>query len=120
MFRSLFNFAFLRDNRRRKTGSGRRPRKALSHRPALLALEGRTLPSTIAWLRPVSGDWDTPANWAGGLAAVLASGLLDDPLHAGATESLVRGEGLIVREVAQATGEVDGALDGERGALPGA
>jgi hypothetical protein len=32
----------------------------------LLDLESRTLLSTISWLRPVSGDWDTAANWAGG------------------------------------------------------
>jgi hypothetical protein len=24
------------------------------------------LPSTVTWLSPVSGDWDTPANWDGG------------------------------------------------------
>jgi hypothetical protein len=32
----------------------------------MVGLESRMLPSTIAWLRPVSGDWDNPANWAGG------------------------------------------------------
>jgi hypothetical protein len=32
----------------------------------LVDLESRTLLSTIAWLRPVSGDWNTAANWAGG------------------------------------------------------
>jgi hypothetical protein len=37
-----------------------------SFRPELVNLESRTLLSTINWLRPVSGDWDTPANWAGG------------------------------------------------------
>jgi hypothetical protein len=49
--------------------AGRRrpaPRGARGFRPELVALESRTLPSTIAWLRPVGGDWDTPANWAGG------------------------------------------------------
>jgi hypothetical protein len=29
-------------------------------------LEDRTVLSTFTWLRPVSGDWDNPANWAGG------------------------------------------------------
>jgi hypothetical protein len=38
----------------------------VSYRPEVLTLECRTLPSTIAWLRPVGGDWDDPANWAGG------------------------------------------------------
>jgi hypothetical protein len=38
----------------------------LSYRPDLLTLEGRTLPSTITWLHPTSGDWDNAANWAGG------------------------------------------------------
>jgi hypothetical protein len=39
---------------------------AWSYRPELLDLESRTLLSIIAWLRPVDGDWDTGANWAGG------------------------------------------------------
>jgi hypothetical protein len=42
-----------------------RPR-TLPYRPRLEALEDRTVLSTIAWLNPVSGDWDTAANWAGG------------------------------------------------------
>jgi hypothetical protein len=35
-------------------------------RPSLEVLEGRTLPSTIVWINPAGGDWDTPANWSGG------------------------------------------------------
>jgi hypothetical protein len=30
------------------------------------ALEERAVPSTISWLKDVSGNWDTAANWAGG------------------------------------------------------
>jgi hypothetical protein len=41
-------------------------RRAWDYRPLLLALEDRTLLSTITWLHPVSGDWDEAANWAGG------------------------------------------------------
>jgi hypothetical protein len=32
----------------------------------LEALEARWAPAIISWLRPVSGDWDDPANWSGG------------------------------------------------------
>jgi hypothetical protein len=66
MFRDFFNFGFLRDSWRRPTGRRRRARKAENYRPEVLDLENRTLPSTITWLRPVGGDWDTAANWAGG------------------------------------------------------
>jgi hypothetical protein len=62
MLRDFFRFGFLRGNGRRPTGR----RKAASHRPRVLELENRTLPSTVVWLQPVGGDWDTPANWAGG------------------------------------------------------
>jgi hypothetical protein len=51
-------------SRRRRRSAAHR--KAGSYRPELLDLESRTLLSTIAWLRPVGGDWDTPANWSGG------------------------------------------------------
>jgi hypothetical protein len=51
-------------SRRRRRSAAHR--KAGSYRPELLDLESRTLLSTIAWLRPVGGDWDTPANWVGG------------------------------------------------------
>jgi hypothetical protein len=66
MFRALFNFGFLGDSGRFNTSRRRPARKAWSHRPELLDLESRTLLSTIAWLRPVGGDWDDPANRAGG------------------------------------------------------
>jgi hypothetical protein len=51
------------------SGAGRRrpaPRGARGQRPELVALESRTVPSTVAWLRPAGGDWDTGPNWAGG------------------------------------------------------
>jgi hypothetical protein len=66
MLRDFFRFGFLRDGGRRHTGRRRVALKAASYRPQLLDLEDRTLPSTISWLRPVGGDWDGPANWAGG------------------------------------------------------
>jgi hypothetical protein len=48
-------------------GSQRRPARPRpsGYRPRLEDLESRTLLSTIAWLRPVNGDWDTAANWVG-------------------------------------------------------
>jgi hypothetical protein len=42
-------------------------RRALSYRPGFDTLEDRVVLSTFTWARPVSGDWDNPANWAGGL-----------------------------------------------------
>jgi hypothetical protein len=54
----------------RPRGRGSARRRARGYRPELVALEGRTLPSTIAWLRPAAGDWDTGANWAGGRVPV--------------------------------------------------
>ena len=69
MLRNRFNLGVLRRNRRVNTRAARAPRrKASRYRPELLTLEGRTLPSTVTWLSPVSGDWDTAANWAGGHA----------------------------------------------------
>src|SRR5262249_46918665 len=47
-------------------GRGAARPKARGYRPELVELESRTLLSTIAWLRPAGGDWDTPGNWAGG------------------------------------------------------
>jgi hypothetical protein len=32
-------------------------------RPSLVALEGRSLPSTITWANPAGGDWSVPGNW---------------------------------------------------------
>ena len=66
MFRHLFNLGSFRDTGRRNAGRRSKARRAASYRPQLVALEGRTLPSTVSWLHPVSGDWDDPANWAGG------------------------------------------------------
>jgi len=63
MLRSLFNLSrgMSRSSRRCAVRG-----KAWSYRPTVLDLESRTLLSTFTWLRPVSGDWDDPANWAGG------------------------------------------------------
>jgi hypothetical protein len=36
-------------------------------RPAVTRLEMRTLLSTITWASDVSGDWDNPAMWTGGV-----------------------------------------------------
>jgi hypothetical protein len=66
MLRDFFNFGFLRRSRRPNSGRPRGARKTGRYRPELLALENRTLPSTISWLHPVSGDWNDSANWSGG------------------------------------------------------
>ena len=36
-------------------------------RPVLGWLEARTLLSTITWASDVSGDWDNPSMWSGGV-----------------------------------------------------
>lgn len=33
---------------------------------ALESLEDRTVPSTVTWINPSGGDWDTPTNWSTG------------------------------------------------------
>jgi hypothetical protein len=35
-------------------------------RPRMEELETRTLPSTVTWINPAGGDWDTPGNWSTG------------------------------------------------------
>jgi hypothetical protein len=66
MFRHILRAFF----RRASLGRAPRPRgvgrKAVRYRPELLDLESRTLLSTITWLQPTSGDFDDPAQWAGG------------------------------------------------------
>jgi hypothetical protein len=51
----------------RSHAPARRHRTARSrtsgYRPELLALESRIVPSTVRWMSPVNGDWDTAANW---------------------------------------------------------
>jgi hypothetical protein len=42
-----------------------RPRRH-ALRPRLDALEERTLLSTVSWINPSGGDWDTPSNWTTG------------------------------------------------------
>jgi hypothetical protein len=44
----------------------RRERRAAVCRPRLEILENRTLPSTVTWINPAGGDWDTAANWLDG------------------------------------------------------
>jgi RHS repeat-associated protein len=43
----------------------RTPARRRAGRPPLYAetLEGRVLPSTVTWINPAGGDWDTAANW---------------------------------------------------------
>ncbi len=43
---------------------GLRPRLRHGFRPAVLGLEDRTLLSTVTWINPGGGDWDTPSNWS--------------------------------------------------------
>src|SRR5262245_25198218 len=51
----------------------RRARRRLAHRSAwarlrLLPFEDRVVPTTITWSNPAGGDWNTGANWVGGIA----------------------------------------------------
>ena len=36
------------------------------YHPAVSSLEDRTLLSTVTWINPSGGDWDTPSNWSTG------------------------------------------------------
>jgi hypothetical protein len=44
---------------------GRRARQR-NFRPLPIRLEERTLLSTVSWINPSGGDWDTPSNWSTG------------------------------------------------------
>ena len=66
MAHDWFNVGSRCGSKRPSTGRRGGSHRQVSYRPEVLTLECRTLPSTIAWLRPVGGDWDDPANWAGG------------------------------------------------------
>jgi hypothetical protein len=70
MFQSLLGKLFERKSSRGAGGRSSARAKTMVYRPTVEALESRTLLSTIAWLHPLSGDWDTPANWAGGRVPV--------------------------------------------------
>jgi hypothetical protein len=43
-----------------------RPARRLVIRPRLEVLEDRVQPSTLTWINPAGGDWNTPGNWNGG------------------------------------------------------
>ena len=38
--------------------------RSRSFRPLAVRLEDRTLLSTVTWINPSGGDWDTPSNWS--------------------------------------------------------
>src|SRR5229473_6283831 len=40
-------------------------RRKLFFVPRLELIEERTLPSLVAWINPLGGDWDNPLNWLG-------------------------------------------------------
>lgn len=47
----------------------RRPkstRRATRRRLSIEQLEDRTLPATVTWINPGSGNWDTGSNWSTG------------------------------------------------------
>ncbi|MFC4998449.1 hypothetical protein ACFPIJ_11450 [Dactylosporangium cerinum] len=66
------------------------------------------------------GVADDPAGGAGCLVGVGLVGFRDDFLDSGPAKPLVRLERVGVRQVPQASGELDGALRRDRGALAGA
>ncbi len=53
----------------RPTKGGRRSARNATRRlrPRAEILEGRTLLSTVTWINPDGGDWDTPSNWDTGV-----------------------------------------------------
>jgi hypothetical protein len=46
--------------------------------PRLELLEDRTLPSTVNWINPAGGDWDTAGNWQDSLGVNRVPGATDD------------------------------------------
>jgi hypothetical protein len=59
----LLRLLLVRDSRRNRRGNGRR---RAAPRLRIEVLEGRALPSTVTWINPGGGDWDTAANWLDG------------------------------------------------------
>jgi hypothetical protein len=47
----------------RRHSAGRQPRPGGRLRLSLEFLEDRTVPSTVNWINPAGGDWDTASNW---------------------------------------------------------
>jgi probable HAF family extracellular repeat protein len=63
--RRTFNASSLTSLFKPSSAQGRRvsPRR---FRPLPIRLEERTLLSTVSWINPSGGDWDTPSNWSTG------------------------------------------------------
>src|SRR5207253_1704917 len=60
-------FRFLSHKSGRSIRRDRRAKRMmLTARPEVLRLEDRTLPSTVTWINPGSGDWNTASNWSSG------------------------------------------------------
>ncbi len=69
----MFSFSWLRGLRSRvstwsstRTSGRRRRRVGVTWNPLCERLEDRTLPSTVTWINPSGGDWDTGSNWSSG------------------------------------------------------
>ena len=72
-------FSANRSNRSAKTSQARGKRSPWrSFTPRLELLEDRTLPSTVNWINPAGGDWDTAGNWQDSLGVNRLPGAADD------------------------------------------
>jgi hypothetical protein len=67
-----------------KGGRARRKPRLMT-RLAFDRLEDRTLPSTVTWINPSGGDWDTGSNWSTGTLPGAADDAVINTLNAGAT-----------------------------------
>jgi hypothetical protein len=52
---------------------------------SLEALELRSVPSTVSWINPAGGDWDTGGNWTGGSPPTVADDVSISGLNLGAS-----------------------------------